>query len=91
MGLTDPLRFGDLDPCVLLYVLRECDLDAVAVEDRPSHQGGSAGIAGHGDMRLLIGDNGPQARWAVELFVVRIAQSIAAEERELAESALSWL
>lgn len=77
-GVPGPTRSGDLDPGALLYVLRGCGLDAGALEDRLSHQGGLAGIAGHGDMRLLIGDNGAHARVAVELFVVRIAQSIAA-------------
>lgn len=77
-GVPGPTRSGDLDPGAFLYVLRECGLDANAIEDSLSHRGGLAGIAGHGDMRLLIGDAGPQARLAVDLFVVRIAQSIAA-------------
>lgn len=77
-GVPGPTRSGDLDPGALLYVLRESGLNADAIEDRLSHQGGLAGIAGHGDMRLLMADNRPQAQLAVELFVVRIAQSIAA-------------
>src|SRR5690606_6302393 len=33
---------------------------------------------GHGDMRVLLPDSEPSAQLAVELFTVRIAQSIAA-------------
>lgn len=77
-GVPGPTRCGDLDPGALLHVLRECGLDADGIEDRLSHHGGLAGIAGHGDMRLLMSDDAPEARLAVELFAVRIAQSIAA-------------
>lgn len=77
-GVPGPTRSGDLDPGALLYLLRHGDLDVDAIEYRLSHRGGLAAIAGHGDMRLLIEDNGPEARLAVELFVVRIAQAIAA-------------
>ncbi|MBN8263200.1 MAG: acetate/propionate family kinase [Xanthomonadales bacterium] len=77
-GIPGPTRSGDLDPGVLLYLLRHSGLDADAIEYRLSHHGGLAAIAGHGDMRLLIEDDGPAARLALEVFVVRIAQAIAA-------------
>lgn len=77
-GVPGPTRSGDLDPGAVLYLLRMSGLDADAVEDGMSHQSGLAGIAGHGDMRLLLGDRGPAAQLAVDHFVVRIAQSIAA-------------
>ncbi|MCJ0824792.1 hypothetical protein MQC88_02270 [Luteimonas sp. 50] len=77
-GIPSPTRSGDLDPGVLLYLLRHARLDAQAIEDRLSRTAGLAGIAGHGDMRVLLADPSPQAQLAVELFAVRIAQSIAA-------------
>lgn len=77
-GIPSPTRSGDLDPGALLYLLRHERLDAQALEDRLSHTAGLAGIAGHGDMRVLLADPSPQAQLAVELFAVRIAQSIAA-------------
>ncbi len=77
-GIPGPTRSGDLDPGALLYLLRQRGLKADDIEHRLSHQGGMAGIAAHGDMRLLIEDNSTEARLAVELFVVRIAQAIAA-------------
>lgn len=76
-GVPGPTRSGDLDPGAVLYLLRQSGLDADAIEGRLSHQGGLAGIAGHGDMRLLMGDPEPHATLAIEQFVVRIAQSIA--------------
>lgn len=76
-GIPGPTRSGDLDPGVLLYLLRHAGLDATAVEDRLSHGAGLAGIAGHADMRRLLADDGPGARLAVDLFTMRIAQSIA--------------
>lgn len=77
-GIPGPTRSGDLDPGALLYLLRKEGLGADAVEDRLYHAAGLAGIAGHGDMRVLLTDPGPRAQLAVELFTVRIAQSIAA-------------
>lgn len=77
-GIPSPTRSGDLDPGALLYLLRHEHLDAQALEDRLSRTAGLAGIAGHGDMRVLLADPSPQAQLAVELFAVRIAQSIAA-------------
>jgi acetate kinase len=77
-GVPGPTRSGDLDPGAVLYLLRQGGLDAEAVEDGLSHQGGLAGVAGHGDVRVLLGDQGPSAQLAVEQFTVRIAQSIAA-------------
>src|SRR3546814_4127641 len=77
-GIPSPTRSGDLDPGALLYLLRHKRLDAQALEDGLYRSAGLAGIAGHGDMRVLLADPGPQAQLAVELFAVRIAQSIAA-------------
>lgn len=77
-GVPGPTRSGDLDPGAVLYLLRQSGLDADAVEWRLSHQGGVAGIAGHDDMRMLVNDPEPRAQLAVEQFVMRIAQSIAA-------------
>lgn len=77
-GIPSPTRAGDLDPGAVLYLLRHEQMDAQTLEDLLSRTAGLAGIAGHGDMRLLLADPGPQAQLAVELFSVRIAQSIAA-------------
>jgi acetate kinase len=77
-GIPSPTRSGDLDPGAVLYLLRHEQLDAQTLEDLLSRTAGLAGIAGHGDMRVLLADPSPQAQLAVELFAVRLAQSIAA-------------
>lgn len=77
-GIPSPTRSGDIDPGALLYLLRHECLDAQTLEDRLTRSAGIAGIAGHGDMRVLLADHSPQAQLAVELFAVRIAQAIAA-------------
>jgi len=77
-GIPSPTRSGDLDPGAVLHLLRHEQLDAQTLEDLLSRRAGLAGIAGHGDTRVLLADPSPQAQLAVELFAVRIAQSIAA-------------
>lgn len=77
-GIPSPTRSGDLDPGALLYLLRHEGLDAPTLEDQLFRMAGLAGIAGHGDMQLLLADPGPRARLALELFAMRIAQSVAA-------------
>lgn len=77
-GVPSPARSGDLDPGALLYLLRQEGLNAHTLEDRLSHEAGLAGIAGHGDIRALLADRSPLAELAVEQFVIRIAQAIAA-------------
>jgi acetate kinase len=77
-GIPGPTRSGDLDPGAVFHLLRRSGLDADALERRLSHDGGLAGIAGHGDMRRLLSDHQPSARLAIEQFEVRVAQAIAA-------------
>jgi acetate kinase len=77
-GIPGPARSGDLDPGAVFFLLRRPDLDPAAIEKQLSHAGGMAGIAGHGDMRVLLADSGPAAKLAIDQFVIRIAQAIAA-------------
>jgi acetate kinase len=77
-GVSGPTRSGDLDPSAVLYLLRQGGLHPDRVEGDLMHHSGLAGIAGHGDMRSLVSDPAPLASLAIEQFVVRIAQSIAA-------------
>src|SRR3546814_10453518 len=55
-GIPSPTRSGDLDPGALLYLLRHKRLDAQALEDGLYRSAGLAGIAGHGDLRVLLAD-----------------------------------
>lgn len=76
-GLPGPSRSGDLDPGVVLYLLRQGDLAVGIVEDRLMRASGLAGIAGHADMRKLLVDLSDEAQLAIEIFTLRVAQAIA--------------
>jgi len=76
-GVQGPTRSGDLDPGVVLHLLRTTGSPEL-VQDGLSRRGGLAGIANQGDMRTLLARSDEAAQLAVEQFVVRIAQSIAA-------------
>jgi acetate kinase len=77
-GLPGPTRSGDLDPAVVLQMLRYDGGDAAAVAARLAHASGLAGIAGTGDLRALLAEDRADAVLAVDQFVMRTAQAIAA-------------
>jgi acetate kinase len=81
-GLPMGTRCGQLDPGVLLYLLREQGLNVEELEQLLYHRSGLYGISGRsGDMRdLLQAENDePRARIAVDYFVFRAAREIAAQ------------
>jgi acetate kinase len=75
-------RPGDLDPGVLLYLLREKRMTADDLEDLLNHQSGLKGLSGTtGDMRQLeaaAGSGDPDATLAIEIFCRAIRKVIAA-------------
>ena len=87
MGLTPTggvimgTRSGDLDPGVLVYLMREKKFDAAMLEDLIDHRSGLLGISGVGsDMRRLheaASSNG-DARLAIEMFCYSVRKQIAA-------------
>jgi len=80
-GLIMGTRSGDLDPGVLVHLMREMKLDAAAIEDLVDHRCGLLGISGvGGDMRALrdaAGSNG-EARLAIEMFCYATAKELGA-------------
>ena len=76
-GVVMPTRTGDIDPGVVFHLLRQ-GCEPAQLERRLAQESGLAGIAGHGDMRRLLEDPRPEAALAIEQFVMRIAQAIAA-------------
>jgi len=87
MGLTPTggvimgTRSGDLDPGVLIYLMRQKRLDAAAVEDLVDRRSGLAGVSGvSGDMRALheASASDPAARLAERMFRQSVAKQIAA-------------
>jgi acetate kinase len=87
MGLTPTggvimgTRSGDLDPGVLVYLVREKKLGAHELEDLIDHQSGLLGISGiDGDMRRLheAATSSNDARFAIEMFCYSVRKQIAA-------------
>jgi acetate kinase len=87
MGLTPTggvimgTRTGDLDPGVLVYLMREQRLNATDVEELVDHKSGLLGISGlDGDMRRLheAASSNDNARLAIEMFCYSVRKQIAA-------------
>jgi len=74
-GLMMGTRAGDLDPGVLLYLLRDKGLSVSELEDMLSHESGLLGVSGiSADMRDLLSSDDRHAAEAVDLFVNRTCQ-----------------
>ncbi len=87
MGLTPAggvimgTRSGDLDPGVLVYLMREMAFDGAAVEQLVDHRSGLLGLSGvSGDMRALhaAAAASADARLAVEIFCYSVAKAVGA-------------
>lgn len=87
MGLTPSggvimgSRSGDIDPGVLIYLMRERKFDPAMLEDLIDHRSGLTGISGVGsDMRSLhdAASSNPDARLAIEMFCYSVRKQIAA-------------
>ena len=87
MGLTPTggvimgTRSGDLDPGVLVYLMREKKFDAAMLEELVDHRSGLLGISGVGsDMRRLheAAASNADARLAIEMFCYSVRKQIAA-------------
>jgi acetate kinase len=87
MGLTPTggvmmgTRTGDLDPGVLLYLLREKHYDSAKIEHVVDHESGLLGVSEtSSDMKTLLdrSDSDPRARLAVEMFCYSVRKQIGA-------------
>jgi acetate kinase len=81
-GIPMGTRSGDLDPGVLLHLMREHGNDADALEQLLDHESGLKGLSGTtGDMRELIerSERGEgEATLAVDVFSMRVAMQVGA-------------
>jgi acetate kinase len=83
-GIPMATRSGDLDPGVLLYLMRTKNMDADALEKLLNHTSGLAGISGgESDMRKLEAATDPNAQLAIDIFCNAIRKTIAAYATEL--------
>jgi len=86
MGLTPSggsimgTRSGDLDPGVLVYLMREKHFDVDLIEDLVNHRSGLLGISGFdSDMQRLheSESSSDDARLAIEMFCISVRKHIA--------------
>ena len=81
-GIPMATRSGDLDPGIIVYLLRQEKLDADKLEDLLNHQCGLFALSsGEGDVRALeerARRNDPNACLALDIFAVSIRKTIGA-------------
>jgi acetate kinase len=80
-GFMMGTRSGDLDPGILVYLLKEKRYDAESLERLINHQAGLLGVSGiSADMKVLLEktDVEPNAAQAVEMFCYQVRKSIGA-------------
>jgi acetate kinase len=81
-GIPMGTRSGDLDPGILLYLLREEKFDADRLEDLLTHQSGLFALSGgESDVKALderARANDPQASLALDVFAIAVRKMIGA-------------
>jgi acetate kinase len=81
-GIPMGTRSGDLDPGVLLYLLRNAKLNADQFEDLLNHQSGLFALSnGESDVKALddrVNQNDPRAKFALNAFAIAIRKTIGA-------------
>ena len=81
-GVPMATRSGDLDPGVIIYLLRKEKLDADSLEDLLNHQSGLFSLSsGEGDVKALTeraDRNDPKACLALDVFAVSVRKAIGA-------------
>lgn len=78
-GVPMSTRCGALDPGVLMHLLGPAQMSLEAVNDLLYRESGLLGLSGiSGDMRTLLASDAPEADFAVETFVRRVAEAAAA-------------
>jgi acetate kinase len=78
-GLLMGTRCGQIDPSVVLYLLRAKGMTADAVSALLNKQSGLLGLSGiSSDMRDLLASDKPAAREAVDYFVYRATREVGA-------------
>lgn len=78
-GLVMATRSGDVDPGLLLHLLRGRGRTVADLERLLNHQSGLLGLSGTtGDMRVLLASSDPAARLAVDVYCHRVRKYIGA-------------
>jgi acetate kinase len=80
-GLVMGTRAGDLDPGVLMHLLRQGHLDVEGLDDLLEHRSGLLGMSGHHDFRELLqamDDGSADARTAYDVYCHRLRKYVGA-------------
>ena len=80
-GVMMGTRCGDIDPGILIYLLRHKNYGLAELDQLVNHQSGLLGVSGlSSDMRILhkAADENQDAKLAIDLFCISIAKQIAA-------------
>ena len=81
-GIPMATRSGDLDPGVILYLLRNQKLEADKLENLLNHESGLFALSsGEGDVKALeerARSNDPKARLALDVFTISVRKAIGA-------------
>ncbi len=77
-GLVMATRSGDVDPGVLLYLLREGRMTADELDRLLNQESGLRGMAGESDMRRLLDSAETAAQLAVEIYCCRARKYVGA-------------
>lgn len=77
-GLVMASRGGDLDPGILLHLLRDSGLAATELEDLLNRASGLVGLAGNGEMRAVLASDAPEAQLALDVYCYRVRKYIGA-------------
>jgi len=78
-GLVMATRSGDVDPGLLLYLLKERGKTVADLEQLLNHEAGLKGLSGiTGDMRELLASPAPAAALAVDVYCHRIRKYLGA-------------
>jgi acetate kinase len=76
-GLPMGTRCGELDPAVVLYLLQHGGMSTAEVENLLYRRSGMLGLSGiSSDFRELLASSEPRARFAIDVFVHRVARGI---------------
>lgn len=77
-GVMMTTRAGDLDPGLLIWLMRERGLDSHALETLVNRDSGLLGASGlSGDLRALRANRSAAARLAIEMLVASLAKAVA--------------
>ena len=72
-GLPMGTRCGNIDPGVLLYLMRKYNMNCEQIENLLFHKSGLLGVSNNlsNDMRILLDSDDSDAKLAIDLFVYR--------------------